>query len=80
VFVGLGEKLKDSYTPKHLRNTQGLQDMNMTTTKRNPAGIDEGSIYAVLLTQGCTADQFHNIIGALTDAGKIRKEKGLLFA
>jgi hypothetical protein len=55
-------------------------DAIVDTIKRNPAGIDEGSIYAVLLTQGCTPDQFNNIIGALTDAGKIRKQNGLLFA
>jgi len=28
------EKLKDSYTPKHLRNTQGLQDMNSNLNQR----------------------------------------------
>jgi len=64
----------------HIQILMTICDAIVDTIKRNPAGIDEGSIYAVLMTQGCTADQFHNIIGALTDAGKIRKENGLLFA
>jgi len=57
-----------------------ILDAVIDAVKASPMGTPEGSLYAVLMTQGCTADQFHNIIGALTDAGKIRKEKGLLFA
>lgn len=48
--------------------------------KTNPAGTPEGSLYAVMMSQGCTIVQFRAIIGALIDAGMIRKQGNLLFA
>lgn len=48
--------------------------------KANPSGTPEGSLYAVMMTQGCSLEQFNAIIGALCDAGMIRKQGNLLFA
>lgn len=33
--------------------------------KANPAGTPEGSLYAVMMTQGCTIVQFRAIVTAL---------------
>jgi len=63
--------------------TQALKlicDGIIQSLKTNPTGTPEGSLYAVLMTQGCTLEQFTAIIGALCDAGMIRKEGHLLFA
>jgi len=48
--------------------------------KANPEGTPEGSLYAVMMSQGCSLEQFNAIIGALCDAGMIRKQGNLLFA
>jgi hypothetical protein len=63
--------------------TQALKlicDGIIESLKTNPAGTPEGLLYAILMTQGCTLEQFEAIIKALCDAGMIRKQGNLLFA
>jgi len=57
-----------------------IVDSVVQSLKANPAGTPEGSLYAVMNSQGCTLEQFNAIIGALCDAGMIRKQGNLLFA
>jgi hypothetical protein len=57
-----------------------ILDAVIDAIKATPEGTPEGSLYALLLTQGCSLNQFQAIIGALCKAGKIRKEGHLLFA
>lgn len=39
-----------------------------------PAGIPAGLLYAVLMTQGCTLNQFESLMAALVTTGKVRKQ------
>ena len=57
-----------------------ILDAVIHAVKASPMGAPEGSLYALLMTQGCSLNQFQAIIGALCKAGKIRKEGHLLFA
>jgi hypothetical protein len=59
---------------------KAILDAVIDAIKASPMGTPEGSLYALLMTQGCSLNQFQAIIGALCKAGKIRKEGHLLFA
>lgn len=43
-------------------------------------GVPGGTLYAALMTQGCTLAQFEAIMGALVAAGKLDKRGELYFA
>ena len=63
--------------------TQALKlicDGIIESLKTNPSGTPEGSLYAIMMSQGCTLEQFNAIISGLCDAGMIRKQGNLLFA
>jgi hypothetical protein len=63
--------------------TQALKlicDGVIDSLKTNPSGTPEGSLYAIMMSQGCTLEQFNAIISGLCNAGMIRKEGHLLFA
>lgn len=63
--------------------TQALKlvcDGIIQSLKTNPAGTPEGSLYAVMMSQGCSLEQFQAIISGLCNAGMIRKQGNLLFA
>jgi hypothetical protein len=63
--------------------TQALKlicDGVIDSLKTNPSGTPEGSLYAIMMSQGCTLEQFNAIISGLCSAGMIRKEGSLLFA
>jgi len=69
--------------PQALNQIQAMRkvlDAVIDAVKASPMGTPEGSLYAVLMTQGCSLNQFEAIIGALCKAGKIRKQGHLLFA
>jgi len=57
-----------------------ILDAVIDAVKASPMGTPEGSLYALLMTQGCSLNQFQAIISALCTARKIRKEGHLLFA
>ena len=42
-------------------------------------GAPGGTLYAALMTQGCTLEQFEQIMGALCDAGALAKRGHLYF-
>ena len=46
----------------------------------DPNGTPDGHIYAMLMTQGCTLDQWVQLRDALVACGKIIKRGDLLFA
>lgn len=45
-----------------------------------PLGVPGGSLYAVLMTRGCTLEQFETMMGVLVRLGKVRKSGQLYFA
>ena len=67
-------------TTHQLQAMKAILDAVIDAIKATPEGTPEGSLYALLMTQGCSLNQFQAIIGALCTAGKIRKEGHLLFA
>jgi hypothetical protein len=44
-----------------------------------PKGTPAGTMYAALMTQGCTMNQFEQIMGGLVRAGQLRKVGQLYF-
>jgi len=44
-----------------------------------PMGCPGGTLYAALMTQGCTLQQFESIMSGLVRAGKLRKSNNLYF-
>ena len=67
-------------TQDQIQAMKAILDAVIDAIKASPMGTPEGSLYALLMTQGCSLNQFQAIIGALCKAGKIRKEGHLLFA
>jgi hypothetical protein len=45
-----------------------------TIKESGPLGVPGGILYAALMTQGCTFNQFTGIMGILVRSGKIRKQ------
>lgn len=45
-----------------------------------PLGTPGGTLYAALMAQGCTLQQFEQIMAALVSAGKLEKRGELYFA
>ncbi len=45
-----------------------------------PQGAPAGPLYAALMSQGCTLNQFQSLMGALERAGKVRRDGDLYFA
>jgi hypothetical protein len=45
-----------------------------------PNGAPGGTLYAALMSQGCTLSQFESLMGALVRLGKVRREGELYFA
>lgn len=45
-----------------------------------PMGCPSGNLYAVLMTAGCTMEQYDQMMGALVKAGKLTKQGHLYFA
>jgi hypothetical protein len=39
-----------------------------------PMGAPAGTLYAALMSQGCTKSQFDSLMGALERAGKVRRD------
>ena len=48
--------------------------------KESPEGAPAGSIYLALMEHGCSLAQFEQIMAALVEAGRLRKEGHLYFA
>ncbi len=44
-----------------------------------PLGAPAGVMYAALMSQGCTLDQFNQLTGALVGMGKLRRQGDLFF-
>jgi hypothetical protein len=42
-------------------------------------GMPGGTLYASLMTQGCTLQNFETLMSVLVDAGRLRKEGHLYF-
>ena len=40
----------------------------------NDMGVPGGTIYAALMAQGCTLQQYEQLMGLLVDAGKVTRE------
>ena len=57
-----------------------LIDATLDTVKECPDGAPAGSLYMVFQHVGMTLDQFHTFMGALVEAGKLRKIGHLYFA
>jgi len=45
-----------------------------------PLGVPGGTLYATLMTYGCTLSQYEQIMGALVSAGRLEKRGELYFA
>jgi hypothetical protein len=43
-----------------------------------PLGLPEGTMYSILMAQGCTINQFENIIALMVRTGAIHKQVHLL--
>jgi len=50
--------------------------LEIVSMERN--GLPAGVLYAILMGQGCTRQQFDSIIGAMTGAGLIQRKGDLL--
>ena len=44
-----------------------------------PLGCPAGTLYAALMTQGATLEQFENLMSGLVGIGKLRKSGNLYF-
>ena len=44
-----------------------------TVQQSGPLGAPGGHLYAALMAQGCTLNQFEQIMSGLVDAGKLEK-------
>lgn len=51
-----------------------------TVKAGGPAGVPGGAIYAALMTQGCTLEQFETLMGYLVRSDKVRKSGHLYLA
>ena len=50
-----------------------IVDAVLDTIKQSPDGAPAGHLYAALMAQGCSLNQFESLMGALTRKGMIRK-------
>lgn len=44
-----------------------------------PSGAPGGTLYAALMTQGCTLGQFESLMAALVSTGRVQKRGELYF-
>lgn len=51
-----------------------------TVKETGEQGAPSGIVYAALMSQGCTLDQYQSFISALVRTGKLRQEGDLLYA
>lgn len=51
-----------------------------TVKQAGSLGAPSGPMYAALMTQGCSLNQYQAIMGGLVRAGKLRQEGDLYFA
>jgi hypothetical protein len=51
-----------------------------TVKKAGESGVPGGVIYTALMTQGCTMQQYEEIMGGLVAVGKLTKRGNLYFA
>ena len=51
-----------------------------TIREMGPNGAPAGHLYAALMAQGCTMNQFEQIMSALVRTGKVTKEGHCYFA
>ena len=51
-----------------------------TVRASGKVGTPGGTLYAVLMTHGCTMEQFEQLMSALVAAGKLEKRGQLYFA
>jgi hypothetical protein len=47
--------------------------------RANGEGAPAGPIYAALMAQGCTLEQFEQLMGVLVETGRLRKQGHLYF-
>jgi hypothetical protein len=54
--------------------------LEQTVKEAGPDGAPAGPLYLACMEHGCTLGQFEGIMGALVDAGRLRKQGHLYFA
>lgn len=50
------------------------------TIEECPEGVPEGTLYAMLMTIGCSLERFNTIVNIMVSAGKVKKQGHLLLA
>ena len=50
-----------------------------TVRESGDMGAPSGPMYAALMSQGCTLNQYQSLMGALVRTGKLRQEGDLYF-
>lgn len=48
------------------------------TIKETPGGVPSGTLYAGLMTAGCTLAQYESLVGILVNAGVVKNSNNLL--
>jgi hypothetical protein len=67
-------------TPDQIKALKAVADAIIETVRSaGPLGAPAGHIYAALMAQGCTLQQFEGIMGGLVRANMLRKDGDLYF-
>lgn len=70
--------MRDQHT-RHLRALRAVAFAVVAAVNDSPDGLPSGMIYAGLLTQGCTREQYHQIMAGLESAGLVSRDCELYF-
>lgn len=57
-----------------------LSSIREAVREAGPLGIRSGTLYAMLMTHGCSIGVYEQVIAALEEAGQIRRRGHLLLA
>lgn len=66
--------------PQQAALVRAIQAVHETIVECGDAGAPDGVIYAALMTQGCSLEQWERIRDLLVGSGLVEKRGNLLFA
>lgn len=68
-------------TPQHvLALKQVMEAIVDSVAEAGPHGAPSGTLYATLMSFGCSLESFERIMGVLVEAGRLEKRGHLYFA
>lgn len=72
--------MSEEQATQHIRAILTLTVMIAETIEECPEGVPEGTLYAMLMSIGCSLERFNTIVNIMISSKKVRREGHLLLA